>query len=51
MTYLSPVVGVALGALVRGEAITWNEPVGCAIIVAGIIFSRRSPRHAVAAVG
>jgi len=51
VTYLSPVVGVALGALVRGEAITWNEPVGCAIIVAGIVCSRRSPRRAVAAVG
>ncbi len=51
VTYLSPVVGVALGALVRGEAITWNEPVGCAIIVAGILFSRRTSRRAVSAVG
>ncbi|XKK39798.1 DMT family transporter [Nocardiopsis sp. ARC36] len=45
VTYLSPVIGVALGALVLGEALTWNQPVGAAIVVAGIVVSRRRPRR------
>lgn len=28
VTYITPVVGVALGILVLGEEVTWNEPVG-----------------------
>lgn len=41
VTYLTPVVGVALGALVLGETITWNQPLGAALVVAGIVLSRR----------
>lgn len=44
VTYLTPVVGVALGVLVRGEQITWNEPLGGLIIVLGILLSRHAPR-------
>lgn len=47
VTYLTPLVGVALGAVVLGETITWNEPVGALIVIAGIAFSQgRLPRRA-----
>ncbi|TLW93120.1 DMT family transporter [Saccharomonospora piscinae] len=41
VTYLTPVVGVALGAVVLGEIVTWNQPVGAALVIAGIVLSRR----------
>ena len=41
VTYLTPVVGVALGALLLSEQITWNQPVGAAIVIAGILTSRK----------
>lgn len=37
VTYLMPVVGVALGILVLGETIEWYEPVGGAVILAGVM--------------
>lgn len=37
VTYLSPVVGVALGIVVLGEPLTWNQPVGAALVILGII--------------
>ncbi|MBN6040099.1 DMT family transporter [Amycolatopsis sp. 195334CR] len=40
VTYLTPVIGVALGAVVLGEAITWNQPAGAVLVVAGIVLSR-----------
>jgi drug/metabolite transporter (DMT)-like permease len=40
VTYLTPLVGVALGAALLSEAITWNEPVGAAIVVLGIALSQ-----------
>jgi drug/metabolite transporter (DMT)-like permease len=40
VTYLTPVVGVALGIAVLGEAISWNEPVGALIVIAGIAVSQ-----------
>lgn len=40
VTYLTPLVGVALGAAVLGEAITWNEPAGALIVIAGIALSQ-----------
>jgi drug/metabolite transporter (DMT)-like permease len=36
VTYLTPVVGVALGVLVLGERVRWNEPAGGAVILVGI---------------
>jgi drug/metabolite transporter (DMT)-like permease len=36
VTYLTPLVGVTLGALVLGEAVTWNQPVGAVVVVLGI---------------
>ncbi len=35
VTYITPLVGVLLGALVLGEAIVWNQPVGGAIVLFG----------------
>ncbi|WP_022901777.1 DMT family transporter [Humibacter albus] len=40
VTYLAPVVGVALGVLVLGESVHWYEPVGGAIVIAGILVSQ-----------
>ncbi|WP_042544201.1 DMT family transporter [Leucobacter komagatae] len=40
VTYLTPVVGVTLGALFLGETVHWNEPVGGAIVVLGILASQ-----------
>lgn len=47
VTYLTPLVGVTLGVLVLGESVHWNEPIGGAIIVLGVLasqglFDRRS---------
>ncbi len=36
VTYLTPVVGVALGVLVLGEPLRWNEPVGGVVVLLGI---------------
>ncbi|MGH3722878.1 MAG: DMT family transporter [Mycobacterium sp.] len=44
VTYLTPVVGVLLGALILSERIGWNEPIGGAIVVAGIVLSRKGSR-------
>ena len=35
VTYLTPLVAVLAGALLLGEQITWNQPVGGAIVVIG----------------
>lgn len=40
VTYLTPVVGVLLGVIVLGERISWNEPVGAAVVVLGIAITQ-----------
>jgi drug/metabolite transporter (DMT)-like permease len=40
VTYLMPVVSTVLGAIVLGEAVHWNQPVGTAVLLAGIAASR-----------
>lgn len=40
VTYITPVVGVALGILILGEALHWNEPVGALIVFAGILLAQ-----------
>ena len=35
VTYITPIVGVALGVLILGEAVSWNEPVGALVVFAG----------------
>jgi drug/metabolite transporter (DMT)-like permease len=49
VTYLTPLVGVVLGVVLLGETVTWNEPVGAAVVVLGIAISQdllapRGPR-------
>lgn len=40
VTYLTPVVAVFMGLIFLGEPITWNEPVGGAIVVLGAAISQ-----------
>jgi drug/metabolite transporter (DMT)-like permease len=51
VTYVTPVVGVLLGVLVLGETLSWNEPVGAALVLLGILLAQkrlRFPRVALA---
>lgn len=45
VTYLTPLVGVTLGILVLGESLHWNEPVGAALVILGILTSQGRLRH------
>lgn len=46
VTYLTPVVGVALGVVVLSERVSWNEPVGALLVILGIAISQnRLSRH------
>lgn len=40
VTYVTPVVGVALGMLLLGEQLSWHEPVGAALVLVGILFAQ-----------
>lgn len=40
VTYAIPVVGVVLGVSVLGETLSWNEPVGAAIVLVGIVLAQ-----------
>lgn len=40
VAYITPLVGVALGALVLQEEVSWNQLVGAAIVIAGIILAQ-----------
>ena len=44
VTYITPVVGVALGFLVLGERIGWHEPVGAGIVFLGILLAQNRLR-------
>ena len=44
VTYVTPVVGVALGVLVLREVLSWNEPVGAALVLIGILFAQQRVR-------
>jgi drug/metabolite transporter (DMT)-like permease len=53
VTYVTPVVGVVLGVLILSEPLTWNEPVGALVVMAGILLAqgrvrmqRRAAAHA-----
>ncbi|WP_414684342.1 DMT family transporter [Microbacterium sp.] len=47
VTYITPVVGVALGIAVLGEELSWNEPVGAVVVFVGILLAqdRLKPLH------
>lgn len=40
VTYITPVVGVALGIALLGEKLSWNEPVGAIVVFAGILLAQ-----------
>lgn len=40
VTYLTPVVGVVLGALVLHEEVHWNEGVGAVVVIIGILLTQ-----------
>lgn len=40
ITYLVPVFAIVLGVTVLGEAISWHEPLGGAVILGGVALSR-----------
>ncbi|WP_294982072.1 DMT family transporter [uncultured Microbacterium sp.] len=44
VTYITPVVGVALGVLVLGERVGWHEPVGAGIVFLGILLAQNRLR-------
>jgi drug/metabolite transporter (DMT)-like permease len=41
VTYITPVVGVALGILILGEELHWNEPVGALVVFVGILLAQK----------
>lgn len=44
VTYVMPIVGVLLGVVFLGETLHWNEPVGGAIVIAGVLVMRLQPK-------
>lgn len=46
VTYLIPVVATAAGVLLLGESLSWNEPVGAAVILGGAALTQRRPKAA-----
>lgn len=41
VTYIAPVVGIALGVLALGEMLAWYQPLGAVLVVFGILVSQR----------
>jgi drug/metabolite transporter (DMT)-like permease len=41
VTYLIPVFSTLLGVVVLGETLSWNEPLGAAVLIAGIAITQR----------
>ena len=41
VTYVMPIVGIMLGVVFLGETLHWYEPVGGAIVIAGVLIMRR----------
>lgn len=46
VTYLTPLVGVSLGVTLLGEKLSWNQPLGCLLVIAGVVLSHRTARKA-----
>lgn len=40
VTYVTPVVGVALGVILLGERFSWHEPIGAALVLVGILLTQ-----------
>ncbi len=43
VTYFLPIVSIAIGIVGLGEHLSWNAPVGAAVIIAGALWSRSEP--------
>jgi drug/metabolite transporter (DMT)-like permease len=50
VTYITPVVGVALGVLVLDERLGWHEPAGAVLVLLGILLAQGRLRRRTAAV-
>lgn len=46
VTYFIPVIATAAGVLLLGESLSWNTPVGAAIVLAGAALTQSRPRRA-----
>ena len=44
VAYITPLVGVALGALVLQEEVSWNQIVGAAVVIGGIVLAQSGPK-------
>ena len=44
VTYLVPLFSTAAGVLILGEPLTWNEPVGALVVIAGIAITQNRLR-------
>jgi drug/metabolite transporter (DMT)-like permease len=42
VTYVTPVIGVALGMILLAERVSWNQPLGALLVIAGIALTRTS---------
>ncbi|MCZ4097729.1 MULTISPECIES: DMT family transporter [Streptomyces] len=51
VTYLMPLVAVVAGAVVLGEGMTWNQPVGALVVLLGVAVGRRRAGNGSAAPG
>jgi drug/metabolite transporter (DMT)-like permease len=40
VTYLVPIFATVFGVVLLNEQLTWNQPVGAAVIVAGVAVSQ-----------
>lgn len=40
VTYLVPVWATVLGVVVLGESVAWNQPLGAAVVIAGVVISQ-----------
>ena len=45
VTYLIPVFSTALGVLVLGEGLSWNQPAGAAVVLAAVALTSTPPRR------
>jgi drug/metabolite transporter (DMT)-like permease len=45
VNYLIPVVSVGLGVVVLSEPLRWNQPVGAALVIAGVVLAERGGRR------
>jgi drug/metabolite transporter (DMT)-like permease len=45
VNYLIPVISVSLGVVLLGESLTWNQPVGACLVIAGVVVAERASQR------